>query len=66
WILPAYTLPPNAEKIAIMRVVVKENFSRDMTDMLYDDVINACGVLEGAKTEAVVPKRSPREGHHIN
>jgi glutamate decarboxylase len=66
WILPAYTLPPNAEKIAIMRVVVKENFSRDMADMLYDDVINACDVLEGAKTEAIVPKRSPREGHHIN
>jgi hypothetical protein len=49
-----------------MRVVVKENFSRDMADMLYDDVANACGVLEGAKTEDVTPKRSPRKGHFVN
>jgi glutamate decarboxylase len=66
WIVPAYTLPPNAEKIAILRVVVKENFSRDMADMLYEDVANACGVLEGAKTEELAPKRSPRRGHVVN
>lgn len=28
WILPAYTLPKNAENLALMRIVVKENFSR--------------------------------------
>jgi glutamate decarboxylase len=66
WIVPAYTLPPNAEKIAIMRVVVKENFSRDMADMLFDDVVKACGVLEGVRAEEVVPKRSPRKGHSVN
>ncbi|MGZ8880441.1 MAG: hypothetical protein ACXW1N_09025, partial [Halobacteriota archaeon] len=30
WIVPAYTLPPNAESITLMRVVVRQNFSRDM------------------------------------
>jgi glutamate decarboxylase len=34
WIVPAYTLPPKAEHIAVLRMVVKENFSRDMVDML--------------------------------
>ena len=34
WIVPAYTLPPNAESIAVLRIVVKENFSRDMADNL--------------------------------
>ncbi len=34
WIVPAYTLPPNAESIAVFRIVVKENFSRDMADNL--------------------------------
>ncbi|MHB8896266.1 MAG: glutamate decarboxylase, partial [Candidatus Geothermincolia bacterium] len=38
WIVPAYTLPPDAEKIEVMRVVVKENFSRDMAEMLVDDI----------------------------
>jgi glutamate decarboxylase len=65
WILPAYTLPPNAESIAIMRIVVKENFSRDMADMLLKDIMNACSVLEGTSREVSIPKRSPRKGHHI-
>ncbi|MEA2052378.1 MAG: hypothetical protein U9O90_06110 [Euryarchaeota archaeon] len=65
WILPAYTLPPNAERIAILRMVVKENFSRDMADMLFDDIMNACEILEGTKTKVIVPRRSVREGHHV-
>lgn len=51
WIIPAYTLPPKADKIAIMRMVVKENFSRDMADMLYDDIIEDCKILGGKKVE---------------
>ena len=38
WIVPAYTLPPNAEHITVLRMVVKENFSRDMVDMLAHNV----------------------------
>jgi glutamate decarboxylase len=38
WIVPAYTLPPNAEHITVLRMVVKENFSRDMVDMLAHDL----------------------------
>jgi glutamate decarboxylase len=38
WIVPAYTLPPNAEHITVLRMVIKENFSRDMVDMLAHDV----------------------------
>ena len=38
WIVPAYTLPPHAEHITVLRMVVKENFSRDMVDMLSHDL----------------------------
>ncbi|HEV7162078.1 MAG TPA: glutamate decarboxylase [Solirubrobacteraceae bacterium] len=38
WIVPAYTLPPNAEHITVLRMVIKENFSREMVDMLAHDV----------------------------
>ncbi len=62
WIVPAYTLPPNADKVAILRVVVKENFSRDMVELFYDDVINACNALEksGAK-KTPMPKKKGKE-----
>jgi len=38
WQVPAYMLPANLEKMSVMRIVVKENFSRDMAEMLLDDI----------------------------
>eukprot|EP01094_Clydonella_sp_ATCC50884_P003892 TRINITY_DN129_c0_g1_i5.p1 TRINITY_DN129_c0_g1~~TRINITY_DN129_c0_g1_i5.p1 ORF type:complete len:499 (+),score=164.85 TRINITY_DN129_c0_g1_i5:99-1595(+) len=36
WIVPAYTCPSGACDLAIMRVVVKQNFSMDMADAHFD------------------------------
>jgi glutamate decarboxylase len=47
WIVPAYTLPPDAEHITLLRMVVKENFSRDMVDMLAHDLRHAIATLDG-------------------
>lgn len=38
WQVPAYTFPKNCEHVAALRVVVKEGFSRDLADMLLDDM----------------------------
>lgn len=65
WILPAFTLPKNAENLALMRVVVKENFSREMADMLFDDIMEACEILDGSKKERLEPERSTDEGHFV-
>ena len=46
WVIAAYTMPENAQEIALLRVVVRENFSRDMADILYEDIENACLALE--------------------
>ena len=46
WIIPAYTLPPNAEDITVLRMVIKENFSRDLVEMLFSDIMIACKKLE--------------------
>jgi len=46
WIVPAYTMAPNAEHIAVLRVVVREAFSRDMADMLLEDIRRAVDQLE--------------------
>jgi glutamate decarboxylase len=48
WIVPAYTLAPNAQDIAVLRVVVRENFSRDMADMLADDIARCVQHLDQA------------------
>ncbi len=46
WIVPAYTLPANADDIAVLRMVVKENFGRDMVECFLDDITTACKGLE--------------------
>lgn len=56
WIIPAYSLPENAQSIVIMRMVVKENFSRDMANILYDDIIKSCKELGGKKVESEIQK----------
>ena len=38
WIVPAYTLPANAADVMIMRVVVRETFTREMVYMLVEDI----------------------------
>ena len=41
WLVPAYTMPKNREDVVVQRVVVKEGFSRDMADMLVQDIQKA-------------------------
>jgi glutamate decarboxylase len=60
WIVPAYTLPADAEHITVLRLVVKENFSRDMADILSHDVRAAIDTLEqGPPTRARRERRRP-------
>ncbi|WP_393971745.1 glutamate decarboxylase [Oxyplasma meridianum] len=64
WIVPAYSLPKNAEDTTIMRVVVRENFTADMIDLFVRDVENACKTLMLKRKK--ISGRSPRKGHSIS
>jgi glutamate decarboxylase len=46
WMLPAYTMPPDAQEVKIMRALVKETLSRAQVDRLADDIHQACKVLD--------------------
>jgi glutamate decarboxylase len=60
WIVPAYTLPPQAEHISVLRMVVKENFSRDMVELLAHDVRVAIKALAaGTSAHPHRPRRRP-------
>lgn len=50
WFLPAYTMPKNACDVAVMRIVVRENLSRDLADSLLADLDRAILELRGAET----------------
>jgi glutamate decarboxylase len=46
WMLPAYTMPPDAQEVKIMRALVKETLSREQVDRLAADIVEACATLE--------------------
>jgi glutamate decarboxylase len=46
WMLPAYTMPPNAQDVKMMRALVKLNLSRSLVDTLDADIAQAIETLE--------------------
>ncbi len=55
WLIPAYTMPENIQDLAVLRIVVKEGFSRDMADLLIGDLKR---ILKHYETQ---PSRKPLE-----
>jgi len=45
WQVPAYTMPDNATDVAVLRIVVREGFSKDLAEMLLDDLQKAVAHL---------------------
>jgi glutamate decarboxylase len=41
WQVPAYTMPPDAQDVAVLRIVVREAFSLDLADALLEDLRSA-------------------------
>jgi glutamate decarboxylase len=64
WLVPAYSLPPALDDVSVLRVVVRNGFSRDLARMLLDDLQ---AVLKRLATSAG-PNRGPTENkasfHH--
>ncbi len=53
WLVPAYSLPPGLDDVSVLRVVVRNGFSRDLAKMLLDD-------LKKVLTRLEVPARTGR------
>jgi glutamate decarboxylase len=44
--LPAYTMPPDAQEVKVMRALVKETLGRQQVDRLADDIAQAIETLD--------------------
>ncbi|KAI8029910.1 Glutamate decarboxylase 1 [Camellia lanceoleosa] len=47
WIVPAYTMPPDAQHITVLRVVIREDFSRTLAERLVSDIQKVLLELDG-------------------
>ncbi len=46
WQVPAYTMPENRQDLTVERIVVRHGFSRDLADLLLDDMKRALQYFE--------------------
>ncbi|ESZ96124.1 glutamate decarboxylase [Sclerotinia borealis F-4128] len=53
WVVPAYTMAPNTENLKLLRVVVREDFSKSRCEHLLDDIKLCCGVLDDMDKETI-------------
>lgn len=56
WVLSAYTMPPDAQEIRSLRVVIRPHLNSNVIDMLATDIIKACDYLAVHGGTAAPPK----------
>ncbi|OXV06485.1 hypothetical protein Egran_05747 [Elaphomyces granulatus] len=66
WVVPAYTMAPHSEQLRLMRVVVREDFTKNRCDVLITDIKLALHTL--AQMDQVMMKRYEAhvKEHHVN
>jgi glutamate decarboxylase len=63
WLVPAYTMPPKRDDLAVLRVVVRNGFSHDMAELFLRDLRTAIGWLDNL--ESPMPHEDqPSTFHH--
>ncbi|MGY1620487.1 glutamate decarboxylase [Geodermatophilus sp. SYSU D00691] len=63
WLVPAYTMPPKRDDLAVLRIVVRNGFSHDMAELFLRDVGRVVDRLEGLAGDAAQAAR-PSGFHH--
>jgi glutamate decarboxylase len=56
WVLSAYTMPPDAEEVRSLRVVVRPHLNATVIASLANDIVDACKYLEQHGGTAIPPK----------
>ncbi|KAH9745881.1 glutamate decarboxylase 4 [Citrus sinensis] len=55
WIVPAYTMPADAQHITVLRVVIREDFSRTLAERLVLDITKVLHELDSLPSKVLVP-----------
>ncbi|KAJ9314501.1 hypothetical protein DTO271D3_5239 [Paecilomyces variotii] len=64
WVVPAYTMAPHSEALKLMRVVVREDFTKARCDSLVQDIKLALQVLE-AMDKANIERYKQHMSHFV-
>src|SRR6516162_10928962 len=56
WVLSAYTMPPDAEEVRSLRIVVRPHLNLTVIDTLANDILGACQFLDKHGGTATAPQ----------
>lgn len=59
WIVPAYTMAPDAQHVTLLRVVVREDFNRTLAERLVRDILRVLQELDA------MPPKTPAGGARV-
>jgi glutamate decarboxylase len=63
WLVPAYTMPPKRDDLAVLRVVVRNGFSHDMAELFLRDLRTAISWLDNLESR-MPHEEQPSTFHH--
>ncbi|KAI9483723.1 MAG: glutamate decarboxylase [Benjaminiella poitrasii] len=63
WIVPAYTMAPKVDYMKMLRVVVREDFSRSRCEILVRDILAALHSLDELDEKTIAKGREHRSKH---
>lgn len=66
WVVPAYTMAPNTNNLKMLRVVVREDFTRNRCDALIADIKLCRQLLEQMDAESVKRQQEFINKHHLH
>ncbi|KAG7016685.1 Glutamate decarboxylase 2, partial [Cucurbita argyrosperma subsp. argyrosperma] len=46
WMVPAYPMPEGAKHVSVLRMVIREDFSRTLAGRLVQDIVKVLGELD--------------------
>ncbi|MBO0732364.1 MAG: hypothetical protein J2P57_24090, partial [Acidimicrobiaceae bacterium] len=64
WMLPAYTMPPNAHDVKMLRALVKLTLNRSLVEALAGDLEQAIETLEQKGPVSESERKRVRSGVH--
>ncbi|KAF3765800.1 glutamate decarboxylase-like protein [Cryphonectria parasitica EP155] len=66
WVVPAYTMAPNTNNLKMLRVVVREDFTRNRCDALIADIKLCTQLLEQLDAETIKKQQEFIHKHHTH
>jgi len=64
WQVPAYSLPANLEDVVVIRLMIRHGVSRDLGDLLIEDIMRALEYFENHKISTSLNAKEASGFHH--